>query len=350
GLGEDGRVLGGRVGDRLRGGVQLDAERFPVRPLRLRGRDARPRAVALERALLRLAVLHLPLLPRLRARHLPLRAARVRAGRLPGGRHARHPHLVARARDRRLPHHAHGPGHRSPHGAGRALVPGAHLLLPRVRHPLRLPAQQLRRLVPGGGGEHRGLPGPRAPHELVHGRRAARLTGREVTDTAQKKNGFSTWHDRVLETTMQSYTTTLQRTRDASVTEQTDPRGEHRTFMEFTGPADVTGTLFLHLSPRGEKDQQWVYTPTARKARRLADAARDENFMGTDLSYRDLELIVRIQQWNDSEATATLEPEAPLDGKPCQVVALATKNDELPYSRYRLWFGSGDFLLWKVDV
>src|SRR2546430_8598096 len=72
--------------------------------------------------------------------------------------------------------------------------------------------------------------------------------------------------------------------------------------------------------------------------------------MGTDLSYRDLELIVRIQQWNDSEATATLEPEAPLDGKPCQVVALAPKNDEFPYSRYRLWFGSGDFLLWKVEV
>jgi len=74
---------------------------------------------------------------------------------------------------------------------------------------------------------------------------ASALTGREVIDTAQKKNGFSTWHDRVLETTMESYTTTLQRTRDASVTEQTDPRGEHRTFMEFTGPADVTGTLFL---------------------------------------------------------------------------------------------------------
>jgi outer membrane lipoprotein-sorting protein len=120
--------------------------------------------------------------------------------------------------------------------------------------------------------------------------------------------------------------------------------------MEFTGPADVTGTLFLHLSPRGEKDQQWVWTPSARKARRLADAARDENFMGTDLSYRDLELIVRIQQWNDSESTATLEPEETLDGKPCHVVSLVPKNEEFPYSRYRLWFGTEDALLWKVDV
>ena len=185
---------------------------------------------------------------------------------------------------------------------------------------------------------------------LLLARAAAALTGREVIDGAQKKNGFTTWHDRVLETTMESYTTSLARTREATVTEQTDPRGEHRTFMEFTGPADVTGTLFLHLSPRGEKDQQWVWTPTTRKARRLADAARDENFMGTDLSYRDLELIVRVQQWNDSEATATLEPEASIDGKPCHVVALTPKNDEFPYSKYRLWFGTGDFLLWKVEV
>ena len=95
---------------------------------------------------------------------------------------------------------------------------------------------------------------------------ATALTGREVIDTAQKKNGFSTWRDRVLEATMESYTTTLARTREANVSEQTEPRGEHRTFMEFTAPADVTGTLFLHLSPRGEKDQQWVWTPSTRKA------------------------------------------------------------------------------------
>jgi outer membrane lipoprotein-sorting protein len=180
---------------------------------------------------------------------------------------------------------------------------------------------------------------------------AAALTGREVIDNAQKKHGFSTWHDRVADMQMESYTTSLQRTREVTVTEQTDPRGEHRTFMEFTGPADVTGTLFLHLSPRGEKDQQWVWTPASRKARRLADASRDENFMGTDLSYRDLELIVRIQQWNDDEATATLEPDGEVDGKPCNVVTLVPKNtEEFPYARYRLWFGKDDLLLWQVEV
>jgi len=114
----------------------------------------------------------------------------------------------------------------------------------------------------------------------------------------------------------------------------------------------VTGTLFLHLSPRGEPDQQWLWTTSTRKARRLADANRDENFMGTDLSYRDIELIVRIQQWNDDEATATLAPEeAKFDDKPCHLVTLVPKDTkEFPYTRYRLWFGTADLLLWQVEV
>jgi outer membrane lipoprotein-sorting protein len=178
------------------------------------------------------------------------------------------------------------------------------------------------------------------------------VTGREVIDTAQKKNGFSTWKDRTLGSTMTTYAGgTITRSRELDITEQTDPRGEHRTFMRFTGPSDVQGTRFLHLSPRGALDQQWLYTPTTRRVRRLGEAQRDENFFGADLSYRDLELLVRIQQWNDEESTATLEPDETIDGHACHVVTLVPKNDEFPmYSKYRLWFGKEDSLLWRVDL
>jgi hypothetical protein len=180
---------------------------------------------------------------------------------------------------------------------------------------------------------------------------AAALTGREVIDTAQQRNGFSTWKNRTASAKMESYDKdTLARTREIDVTEETDPRGEHRTFIRFTSPADVQNTRFLHLSPRGDKDQQWLWAPGTRRTRRLGDAQRDENFFGTDLSYRDLELLVRIQQWNDAEATATLVGEETIDGKPCHVVELVPKNEEFPYAKYRLWFDKNDFLLWRVDV
>ncbi len=183
-------------------------------------------------------------------------------------------------------------------------------------------------------------------------RDAAALTGREVIDDAQKKNGFSTWKDRTLAAHMDTYSgDTLARTREVEISEQTDPHGEHRTFMKFTSPADIQGTLFLHLSPRGAKDQQWLWTPQARRVRRLAEAQEDENFFGTDLSYRDLELLVRIQQWTDAESTAVLEPEpSTVDGTSCHVVMLTPKNEEFPYAKYRLLFETDGLLLRQVDV
>jgi len=178
------------------------------------------------------------------------------------------------------------------------------------------------------------------------------LTGREVIDSAQKKHGFSTWKDRTLASTMATYSGgDLVRSRDLEITEQTDLRGEHRTFIAFIAPNDVQGTRFLHLSPRGAGDQQWLYAPNTRRVRRLGEAQRDENFFGADLSYRDLELIVRIQQWNDEESTATLGPEETIDGHKCNVVTLVPKNDEFPhYGKYILYFGTDDQLLWRVDV
>jgi hypothetical protein len=186
---------------------------------------------------------------------------------------------------------------------------------------------------------------------LVVAQPVAALTGRQIIDAAQQRNGFSTWKDRKASASMESYDRgSLVRTREIDVTEQTDPRGEHRTFIRFNAPADVQNTRFLHLSPRGEKDQQWLWAPGTRRTRRLGDAQRDENFFGSDLSYRDLELLVRIQQWDDSEATATLVGEETVDGKPCHVVELVPKNDEFPYAKYRLWFDTKDLLLWRVDV
>jgi hypothetical protein len=180
---------------------------------------------------------------------------------------------------------------------------------------------------------------------------AAALTGREVIEQAQQKHGFSTWRDRAQSALMQTYDgDTLARERSFDVAEQTDPQGAHKTFLRFTGPADVQGATFLHLSPRGERDQQWLWTPASRKVRRLAEAQQDENFFGSDLSYRDLELIVRIQQWTDADSTATLLGEEAVAGRASHLVELIPGNDEFPYSRYRLWFDTSDLLLWQVEV
>jgi len=186
---------------------------------------------------------------------------------------------------------------------------------------------------------------------LLGGTPALAMTGREVIDAAQQRHGFSTWHDRTSSGTMETWNKdVLARTRELEISEANDPRRSQRSLTEFTGPTDMKGTLFLHLSPRGEQDEQWIWTPATRRARRLADARGDDSFFGSDLTYRDLELLVRVQQWNDDEATASLVRDEELDGKRANVIELVPRNTEFPYTRYRLWFGIADLLLWRLDV
>jgi len=186
---------------------------------------------------------------------------------------------------------------------------------------------------------------------------ASALTGPEVIAHAQARNGFSTWHDRRTVVTLENVEEGSGRTGDAQVYEKTDPHGEHRTLIEFVSPTDRKGTRLLHVSPRGSRDQWWSWLPGTRRVRKLGGTAgglqRDEVFVGRDLSYGDLELLVRIQQWSDADATTTLEgEEACGDGQSCYQLMLvpAKGNDEFPCARYRLWFSRDDLLLRRAEL
>jgi len=143
---------------------------------------------------------------------------------------------------------------------------------------------------------------------------AVALTAREVIEQAQARNGFSTWHDRKSLVTLQGFDGEVSRVmREAQVYERTDPRGEHRTLMEFLSPDDFKGIRYLHVSPRRTRQEWWMWTPAARRVRKLGGTypglQRDEIFFISDLSYSDLVVLTRIQQWTDAEGTVSLEGE-----------------------------------------
>jgi outer membrane lipoprotein-sorting protein len=52
----------------------------------------------------------------------------------------------------------------------------------------------------------------------------------------------------------------------------------------FLYPPGVEGVAFLSLSD----DQMYLYLPAFKKVRRIASSAKNENFMGTDMSYEDM--------------------------------------------------------------
>ncbi len=60
-------------------------------------------------------------------------------------------------------------------------------------------------------------------------------------------------------------------------------KGEKKIFF-FQKPAGVKGVAFLSLSD----SKMYIYMPAFKKIRRIASSAKNENFMGTDMSYEDL--------------------------------------------------------------
>ena len=61
-------------------------------------------------------------------------------------------------------------------------------------------------------------------------------------------------------------------------------KGDKKIFF-FLSPPGVEGVAFLSLA----EDMMYLYMPAFKKVRRIASSAKNQNFMGTDLSYEDLQ-------------------------------------------------------------
>jgi len=171
---------------------------------------------------------------------------------------------------------------------------------------------------------------------------------REVLDESAKKHGTATWHDRTLDLTIESRSgDSVSRVREAQVEESNDPGGGHRTFMEFVGPADVQGTLYLHLQPADGEEQEWLYSPQARRPRRVTPGQSDETSTGAELGYRAVAALTRALAWTDASADATLRGDETLDGRACRVVRVVPR-DATRGAGYDVWIGADDLLVHKL--
>lgn len=63
-----------------------------------------------------------------------------------------------------------------------------------------------------------------------------------------------------------------------------------KSLMFFLAPADVRGTGFLLFDYQAaeQDDDQWMYLPALRKAKRIGSSDKTGSFMGSDFSYADM--------------------------------------------------------------
>ena len=93
-------------------------------------------------------------------------------------------------------------------------------------------------------------------------------------------------------------------------------RGASKLRIRFDAPAEMRGVTLLSLSgPDGRKT--WLYTPSNRRLRPLAQQERTQRFMGTDLTNEDME------EHPAEDYSYQLIGEQELDSQPEEVEKLA---------------------------
>jgi hypothetical protein len=65
--------------------------------------------------------------------------------------------------------------------------------------------------------------------------------------------------------------------------------GESKVLIRFTAPPEVRGVGFLTLNHLTKPAEQWLYTPSIQRERRIAPQEKASRFMGTDFTHEDME-------------------------------------------------------------
>jgi hypothetical protein len=80
-------------------------------------------------------------------------------------------------------------------------------------------------------------------------------------------------------------------------------QGRLRALARFTAPEDLRDTALLVLEQDGRPDDYFLFLPALDRVRRVSGAQRSDSFMGTDLTYEDLERR-RVEDFAELRAEA----------------------------------------------
>lgn len=133
----------------------------------------------------------------------------------------------------------------------------------------------------------------------------------------------------------------FQRQRISVATKFVDDR--LRAMGRFTEPPDLRGTAILMLEgeSRDDDDQVFLFLPALERVRRVSAAHRGDSFMGTDLTYEDLQRP-RVEDFEAFAARTEL-----LEGEEMVVVSARPLRSTY-YERMETWIARKDAAILRV--
>jgi outer membrane lipoprotein-sorting protein len=117
-----------------------------------------------------------------------------------------------------------------------------------------------------------------------------------------------------------------------------------KKIMFFKTPADVKNTSFMTWSYDDETkdDDQWLYLPALKKVKRISNSNKDNDFMGSDFTYEDME------NRNPNRDTHKYIKTVKYKNEICYVIELTPKKEE-QYSKRVAYIIKDKWIPIKVD-
>jgi len=133
---------------------------------------------------------------------------------------------------------------------------------------------------------------------------------------------------------------------------------EKRTVLFYLSPRNVKNTGFLTYDYADENvdDDQWLYLPALRKARRISASDRGDYFLGTDLSYEDMKKEGKLNLGDYHFKTLKSEQ---INGKKMLILESIPVNSEtareLGYGKVQAWVDPSNWIImhakyWDINL
>ena len=125
--------------------------------------------------------------------------------------------------------------------------------------------------------------------------------------------------------------------------QQTDAaKNTYNFLLKFIAPADIRGTSTLTLQHAEKADDQWLFLPALRSARRISASKKGDRFMGTEMTYEDLSNYLSEPT---KDYSYELLGEETIDGIACyKIAATVLPTASSQYSKRILWIDQVTFL------
>jgi outer membrane lipoprotein-sorting protein len=117
-------------------------------------------------------------------------------------------------------------------------------------------------------------------------------------------------------------------------------QGDEKSFTEYLAPPREAGTKMLKL-----EDQLWTYSPSTDRTIRISGHMLRQSVMGSDLSYEDLMEDRKLTNIYDAKVIGEEE----YDGRPCWVLELTAKEEDVAYHSRKIWVDKERFVALKED-